>query len=705
MNICPPAERSTLGALPDSGDIPFRRMARLQRLYRELLAESEVVLQSPSATEMLARTCQRLVHGTPFQSAWVGCPDTDGARFDTLAWANVGKPELRHGELRLDGGTHSTLAARAWRSGDVVFDNDYPADPRMAPWRDVLLANHWQAVLAAPVRRGGGIWAVLVLVSPEPDAFDPSTVDVARLVAALLGRSLDELDLKERLRQQQRHEALLARRDALTGLPNRLALEQYLPAALAGTRTRGTVAAVGMLDLDDFKPINDTFGHEAGDRLLSALAERLRSWLRAEDFVARQGGDEFVVVIGDLDELQVVQQLQQALERLHRAVQTPVEIAPGHVVEVGMSMGVALFPLDAADGDTLLRRADAALYQAKLHKHDRARWWRLGTSDADTVADGAAFDPYGREASALLAAAHDHFEAVSTEFVEAVQAEMQRSPQAGALACLGAAGLAELRRRQAEFLRFLFRADTSRDAIAESAGRLGQVHALVGVDSVSMVRTRAAYRAALGARLNAAPLLARQRHRLLLAAENRLQDSLQSELRAAEATQSAYWSILGRAMPPDGDAWTDWLRTELPAIGDLPGVTLCVLLQPDAEGRFHAEAGTGRDPGELNPVLREQDPRSPEQPGNADCHRLFTSAWRQGRIASVACCSAAADTASPARSLVAVPLCGPERRADGLLVIRGAHPGQFETPWMQQFLAALQRHWDLLRRRLRSDPA
>ena len=125
------------------------------------------------------------------------------------------------------------------------------------------------------------MWAVMGFVCEEHDIFDPQTVELCERVAELLGRGLDELDNKQRLVTLQSEEAYRARHDRLTDLPNRFALEQYLPQALARARNDGRVLALGMMDLDDFKPVNDQFGHEVGDHLLRELAQRLRSRLRA----------------------------------------------------------------------------------------------------------------------------------------------------------------------------------------------------------------------------------------------------------------------------------------------------------------------------------------------------------------------------------------------------------------------------------------
>jgi len=162
------------------------------------------------------------------------------------------------------------------------------------------------------------------------------------------------------IQQQQRLERI-ANHDALTGLPNRLLLADRLQLAIAhAERTHGFLA-VCYLDLDGFKPVNDSLGHAAGDHLLQEISQRLLTTLRGNDTVARLGGDEFVILFGDLKKPEDCTDL---LDRLLQEIARPVTVRNG-IVSVTASIGVTLFPDDAGDPDTLLRHADQAMYRAK----------------------------------------------------------------------------------------------------------------------------------------------------------------------------------------------------------------------------------------------------------------------------------------------------------------------------------------------------
>ncbi len=163
-------------------------------------------------------------------------------------------------------------------------------------------------------------------------------------------------------------------RDHLTGLGSRVDLDARLRQALARAERRGTQVAVGYIDLDNFKPVNDRHGHAAGDALLRELAARWRDELRSSELIARLGGDEFVIVIEDLDPREAQQQLGAVFERLHRAVDMPFQLG-GQSVRVGMTVGVACYPIDGSEADILLRHADAAMYHGKQYKGQHRAWW------------------------------------------------------------------------------------------------------------------------------------------------------------------------------------------------------------------------------------------------------------------------------------------------------------------------------------------
>lgn len=159
----------------------------------------------------------------------------------------------------------------------------------------------------------------------------------------------------------ERHVRHLAYNDTLTGLPNRLLFMDHLTRAIEHAAAQNSMLGVLFLDLDRFKFINDTLGHEVGDKLLATMAQRLKGCVRADDCVARLGGDEFTVLLDDLPNSGVAASVAQ---NICRTVSAPL-IIDGQEIVVTASVGIALYPQDGPDINRLLRHADTAMYRAK----------------------------------------------------------------------------------------------------------------------------------------------------------------------------------------------------------------------------------------------------------------------------------------------------------------------------------------------------
>jgi diguanylate cyclase (GGDEF)-like protein/PAS domain S-box-containing protein len=198
--------------------------------------------------------------------------------------------------------------------------------------------------------------------------------DEAGQVATVLGFGRD---ITEKIAQLELIESLV-RTDPLTQLANRRALVERAPALLALAQRRGTRAVLMLLDLDQFKAINDGLGHGAGDELLLVVARRLAACLRATDLLVRLGGDEFVVVSPDVDDDRALGGLAA---RLHAALAAPVEVL-GRAVRISASIGVAVFPHDGDGIDALLAQADTAMYHAKRSGRARTEYFRAELGEA-----------------------------------------------------------------------------------------------------------------------------------------------------------------------------------------------------------------------------------------------------------------------------------------------------------------------------------
>ena len=169
-------------------------------------------------------------------------------------------------------------------------------------------------------------------------------------------------DITERKLREERV-TFLAYHDQLTGLPNRTMFEHHLDLVLARAAHDGTAAALLYLDVDKFKHVNDTFGHDAGDELLKEVARRLRAAARASDLVVRLGGDEFLIVLGDVPAESAAAVAEGVARRVCQAFERPFDVGGGFTTS--SSIGIGLFPVDAHDAKSLLSSADLGMYASK----------------------------------------------------------------------------------------------------------------------------------------------------------------------------------------------------------------------------------------------------------------------------------------------------------------------------------------------------
>jgi diguanylate cyclase (GGDEF)-like protein len=201
------------------------------------------------------------------------------------------------------------------------------------------------------------------------------SLDEVKLAQAL-GTHLYMAVMQRRVENMIRHQAS---HDRLTGLPNRLLFEERLSLALAYAHQWGEMLAVMFLDLDRFKTINDTLGHASGDLLLQQVAQRLSKCLKQNDTIARWGGDEFTLI---LPQVQSAHDATKIAKRIIKALKTPFE-CNGQELHVTTSIGIALAPYDGEDAETLLKNADIAMYQVKQQgKND----FQLYAADMNTQA-------------------------------------------------------------------------------------------------------------------------------------------------------------------------------------------------------------------------------------------------------------------------------------------------------------------------------
>ncbi len=345
---------------------------------------------------------ERLQHVTDFYSALcqvdqlVACRTTPQALFEGICRTAVDYGHLRCASITTAGSPTgpSEIAARycdqnipgsavpdptvlalsqaAISAAEAVIEQGMEVAPAggLSPPR-----TSWSGSAAAfPFKRDGAVHGALCVFSDETNFFDDKLLHLLRRIAEDISFALDGFDQEARRQAAESRATYLAHHDILTGLYRRNVLEDAMARRHAQRPGQVGSYCLGLIDLDHFKVINDTYGHTIGDEVLMHTADILRSGVRAGDLVGRWGGEEFLCFLPDAEP----QTALQTMERInHRLAQTPI-LVRGRELRVTASVGVACFPEDGKRAADLMTSADAALYQAKQEGGNRVR--RAGTN-------------------------------------------------------------------------------------------------------------------------------------------------------------------------------------------------------------------------------------------------------------------------------------------------------------------------------------
>ncbi len=249
--------------------------------------------------------------------------------------------------------------------GTTIVVEDIQTDPRWDGYCEIAAAHGLRACWSTPVMASSGdrVLGTFAVYHREPKSPDPAAEEIVALVSPLAAIAIERRTFEDRLAYQAQH-------DPLTELPNRVLFVEFLTLALARAPRRQTTSAVLFLDLDRFKVVNDSLGHDAGDELMVMLSTRLCAAVRPGDTVARFGGDEFTVLCDDLTMEGARQQAIDVARRLLDVIEAPIQLN-GEDQHLSASIGIALAGLGDTP-ETLLRDADAAMYQAKAG--GKGRW-------------------------------------------------------------------------------------------------------------------------------------------------------------------------------------------------------------------------------------------------------------------------------------------------------------------------------------------
>jgi len=235
------------------------------------------------------------------------------------------------------------------QKANILNSGKHPPGFYAEMWKALNEQGHWKGEIWNR-KKNGEVFAELLSIS--------SILDDDNKVLHYVGIFSDITRSKE----QQEALVLMAHYDVLTQLPNRVLLADRFSRAVAHSKRNKSLIAVCFIDLDNFKPVNDNFGHDIGDQLLIEVSGRIKENVRDEDTASRQGGDEFVLLLGDIDNFS---ECEKMLKRINQSLAEPFHI-DDKLINISASIGVSLYPMDGDDLDPLMRHADQAMYQAKL---------------------------------------------------------------------------------------------------------------------------------------------------------------------------------------------------------------------------------------------------------------------------------------------------------------------------------------------------
>jgi diguanylate cyclase (GGDEF)-like protein/PAS domain S-box-containing protein len=328
-----------------------RRIACLNRIYAMFSSVSAAIVELRDREALFAEACRIATAEGGLRAARVDSVHADGQLLRPLV--QRGEP-VQEGRTDLESGWP---AARALREQRPVVINDVAREPALAAHAACLRAAGVGALAAYPLMAGGRVVAVLTLFADSPGVFDQGEQKVLRQLVDDLGFALSFIEREEALSH-------LAFHDALTGLPNRkLYMDRLSRLLLAGP---GTQAAVALFNLEGLERINQVHGRACGDQLLRQAAARMAAALPDSASLARLGGDSFALALPNLA------RTEDAVELLQRGLFEPLDTPftiDGQRLQVTARAGLALFPLDGADAELLVRHARSALQgAARAHK-------------------------------------------------------------------------------------------------------------------------------------------------------------------------------------------------------------------------------------------------------------------------------------------------------------------------------------------------
>ncbi|MGB5447165.1 MAG: EAL domain-containing protein [Psychromonas sp.] len=369
------AQENILGIVCAATDISQRKLHeeklyRTSRALRAINANSTLIMQSDDEQKLFAGVCRNIVEQTGYQFAWIGLSQPDSAAvLIPAAYAGEGHSYI---DSLLRGESLEQLTgcpeAATLSSCLPYIEMNIKSESENMHWRKEACKRGFESVIVFPLMREKQAFAVLAIYSSQDNIFAADEITLLERLADELAYGVTAIRVKQNKKLAEKQISYLAFYDSLTKLPNRAMLIQKLNQAIEQLRLQGGAQAVLFVDLDDFKLVNDTLGHSTGDELLCQVAERLKNAMLGADIIARQGGDEFIVLLAkygkQLDMVEFEKNASQVAQIILSELQKPFQIHSQDTY-VSASVGISLLPNDSPDAAQLIQYADNAMHRAK----------------------------------------------------------------------------------------------------------------------------------------------------------------------------------------------------------------------------------------------------------------------------------------------------------------------------------------------------
>jgi len=350
----------------------LKHNAQLSNLYALLSHSNQAIIHAKTQESLFQTVCTDTVTYGEFALAWIGLPNKKTQELKICAVAGEASEYVNSLHLSID--PQSPLAkgpaGQAYLTQEIQYFMDFQTSLKSTPWHAAAKKYNLASAVGIPLKQEGEIVAILVIYSQAGKYFTAKIRKLFEKMQLELNFALDNFKKAQRQEETDAHIYQLANYDALTHLANRSLFETHFTQVLSRSERSKEHFALMFVDLDNFKEINDTLGHSVGDILLQEVAKRFQTVSRDEDIIARQGGDEFLLLFPNTDAKAASQIAQKLL-----ALSAEPFLYEGQELHTSLSIGITIYPENGDCLETLAKNADTAMYKAKEEGKNRYHFY------------------------------------------------------------------------------------------------------------------------------------------------------------------------------------------------------------------------------------------------------------------------------------------------------------------------------------------